>query len=599
MNYLIWNGRDSRDIKGLVICELPPISKPQMRISETVVDGVDGSVIEELGYESYNKSIAVGITHKADIDEVIKYFSGTGEVVFSNEPDKYYKATIIAQTDYKRLVRFRTATVTFRVQPFKYEHSEEPTVSGEKHITGATVELQDANVMQIQIDGKSTQDGTPTPETPVEIKSIGESKTIEIAHKSKNIFDIQATYISDCVSVSIIENKISVTSDETGLARVQFPVDYKLNTPYILSFDATMIDGLDVGLVPNVRIRKDRETLAVIELIATTDKKHYELIIPSMDEEGYELWLYLKTEATIKGIITVDFENIQIEDGTTATEYVPYRNGTCNISLPEPLRSLPNGIKDSIDIKNNRASIVSKTGSVILDGSADELWSTYAIYHNDGGTGYCYVIENSDFALGLNSSICTRFKNVGGSAYSPLVGYVGAYSDHLTVRRKYFISDIETLEEFKTWLSQNNIEIIYQKEYPMITEIEDRTGELTMPDGSMTITNSENADMLVTYITSKVKVLNKGNHTARPVITIKGTSYIEFILNGNKLFSYMFPTNENIVVIDSAMQDAYLGADLKNRNMSGEFPVFEIGENIITWEGNIESIVISSKSRWL
>ena len=599
MNYLIWNGKDSRDIKGLVICELPPISKPKMRVAETVIDGVDGSLIEELGYESYDKALTLGTTQKADINEVIKFFSGSGEVVFSNEPDKYYKATIINQIDYARLVRFRTATVVFRVQPFKYEHQEEPTISGEKETTGATIELQNANVVGIHIDGKSTQDGTPTPETPAEIKSIGESKTINIAHKSNNIFDIQAPYISDCVSVSIAENKISVTSDETGLARVQFPLDYKLNTPHILSFDATMLDGLDVGLVPNVRIRKDRETLAVIELIATTDKKHYELIIPPMEEEGYELWLYLKTEATVKGIMSVDFENIQIEEGTTATDYVPYRNGTCNISLPEPLRSLPNGIKDSIDIKNNRASIVSKTGSVILDGSADELWSTYAIYNNDGGNGHCYVIEDSDFALGLNSSICTRFKNVGGSAYSPLVGYVGAYSDHLTVHRKYFISDIETLEGFKSWLSQNNIEIIYQKEYPTITEIEDRTGAYTMPEGSMTITNSENADMVVTYVDKEIEIINKGNHTARPVIAIRGTGYIEFILNGNKVFSYMFPNDEDTVVIDCEKQDAYLGADLKNRNMSGEFPVFEIGENIITWEGNIESIEISSKSRWL
>jgi phage-related protein len=30
-----------------------------------------------------------------------------------------------------------------------------------------------------------------------------------------------------------------------------------------------------------------------------------------------------------------------------------------------------------------------------------------------------------------------------------------------------------------------------------------------------------------------------------------------------------------------------------------EFPNFEIGENIITWEGIVTEIKISSKSRWL
>ena len=95
MNYLIWNGKDSRDVKGLIICELPPISKPQMRVAETVIDGVDGSIIEELGYSSYDKALTIGITQNADIDEISQYFSGSGEVVFSNEPDKFYKASII------------------------------------------------------------------------------------------------------------------------------------------------------------------------------------------------------------------------------------------------------------------------------------------------------------------------------------------------------------------------------------------------------------------------------------------------------------------------------------------------------------------------
>ena len=126
MNYIKWKEQDSRYINGLVICELPPISKPQMRIRETLIDGVDGSVIEELGYAPYDKPLAIGLTQKADIDEVINFFSGTGEVVFSNEPDKYYKAHIVNQIDYARLVRFKTATVVFRVQPFKYKASEQP-----------------------------------------------------------------------------------------------------------------------------------------------------------------------------------------------------------------------------------------------------------------------------------------------------------------------------------------------------------------------------------------------------------------------------------------------------------------------------------------
>ena len=129
MNYIIWNNKDSREIKGLIISELPPITKPQMRVKETVIDGVDGSIIEELGYESYDRPINIGLKVGADIDEIIEYFTGNGEVIFSNEPNRYYKARIFQKIDFARLLRYRVATVSFRVQPFKYDLLEETETS--------------------------------------------------------------------------------------------------------------------------------------------------------------------------------------------------------------------------------------------------------------------------------------------------------------------------------------------------------------------------------------------------------------------------------------------------------------------------------------
>ena len=134
MNYIIWNNKNSNTIDGLIICELPPISKPQMRVVETTVDGVDGSIIEELGYASYDKTISIGLRAGADIDSITEYFTGSGDIVFSNEPNKYYKANIIQGIDYTRLLRYRKANVTFRVQPFKYTYQEEEK-SGTNSIT--------------------------------------------------------------------------------------------------------------------------------------------------------------------------------------------------------------------------------------------------------------------------------------------------------------------------------------------------------------------------------------------------------------------------------------------------------------------------------
>ena len=139
MNKVIFKGIDSTLIKGLIISELPPITKPRMRVLETQIDGVDGSIIEELGYEPYDKEMLIGLKQDADIDEIIDYFNGEGDIVFSNEPDKFYKVKVIDQIDYTRLVRFKTATVRFRTQPFKYLYKE--TYQKFENPTGTLVAL--------------------------------------------------------------------------------------------------------------------------------------------------------------------------------------------------------------------------------------------------------------------------------------------------------------------------------------------------------------------------------------------------------------------------------------------------------------------------
>lgn len=119
-NYIILNGQISTNIPGLLIQELPPISKPLIRTEVEEIDGRDGDIVTKLGYSAYNKELTIGLYSNFDINEVIQYFNNEGTVTFSNEPDKYYNYQILDQIDFERLLRFRTATVNMHVQPFKY-----------------------------------------------------------------------------------------------------------------------------------------------------------------------------------------------------------------------------------------------------------------------------------------------------------------------------------------------------------------------------------------------------------------------------------------------------------------------------------------------
>lgn len=124
MNEIILNGKSSSELQGLIIQTLPPISKPKIRTRTEDIDGRDGDIVTKLGYSAYDKTFSIGLSYNYDVDEIIDYFNSEGTVTFSNEPDMYYNYQILEQIDFERLIRFKTATVTMHVQPFKYSTSE-------------------------------------------------------------------------------------------------------------------------------------------------------------------------------------------------------------------------------------------------------------------------------------------------------------------------------------------------------------------------------------------------------------------------------------------------------------------------------------------
>ena len=126
--YIIINGVSSKNINGLLIQSLPPISKPKIRTSIEEIDGRDGDLVTTLGYAAYDKPITIGLKGDYNVDDVIEYFNTSGKVTFSNELDKYYNFAIYDTIDFNRLIRFKTANIKMHVQPFKYSIDEPPII---------------------------------------------------------------------------------------------------------------------------------------------------------------------------------------------------------------------------------------------------------------------------------------------------------------------------------------------------------------------------------------------------------------------------------------------------------------------------------------
>lgn len=439
MNSLIWKGVPSTTIKGLLISELPPITKPPMRVLETTVDGRDGSIIEELGYSTYDKNVVIGLHGSFDINKVIKYFTGEGEVVFSNEPEKVYTAKIVGQIDYNRLLRYRQAVIPFRVQPFKLKYNEAYKDTQSESTSGSPLYISEI--------GKFTS-----------LKVAGSSGTLKTV--GKNLFDYKSfLFASNGGLTNVLNEDGSITTSgvltNSYTAIVYCDISSRLVNGHSYTFSQKY-------LTPKVymQLNIQNKTTGEITFIFLSNK-HKETFVADTVSNKYELKVQSAT-VSIYGNESASITNFyQLEEGTSATEFEPYVS----------------------------------------------------------------------------------------SSYSYTAG-------------------------------------------------EELSNRITIFPPKTTLFNSNNENMTAKYI-KHYEVFNEGLENSRPKMILKGSGTVGISVNGILILEYTFPNGETEVVIDSQTEDAYWGTVLKNRNMVGEFPVLTPGINLIEWSGNVSSIRILPRSRWL
>lgn len=156
MDYFIFKDKDSRNIKELIVNSLPTITKAPKRTEVIEIEGRDGDIVEDYGYQAYDKTLKITLIEDYDVNKLINWLDGKGKLILSNEPNKYYEAEIIEQIDFDRLFKYEPVEVVFHCQPYKYLLNEETKVIEMTQTEqGEEITVEDACVHSGKLDIKS------------------------------------------------------------------------------------------------------------------------------------------------------------------------------------------------------------------------------------------------------------------------------------------------------------------------------------------------------------------------------------------------------------------------------------------------------------
>ena len=248
---------------------------------------------------------------------------------------------------------------------------------GETHITDSDKGL----IQDMMIYGKSSQDGTPSPESPVEIKNVV-NPTIKVT--GKNLWKIHGNGYINNTNGDIADSHIE-SYGVTDFIRMKKNIVVQSK-----SFDKTSNYAFAYRLG-----FYDSEKKWIQNIIIQNLSNPNVVDISSFHISKAE---YIRVSAP-----NTIFDDLQIEYGTQASKYEPYKEQS--IALPITLNAIPvssggnvtiNGqqyISDYIDVELGQ--IVRRVGSIILTGEENwelgfENWQTYP---------HCFRYENINEAI--------------------------------------------------------------------------------------------------------------------------------------------------------------------------------------------------------
>ena len=226
------------------------------------------------------------------------------------------------------------------------------------------------------------------------------------------------------------------------------------------------------------------------------------------ENEYYALCLLCTNDVATTG--TTTFENIQLEEGATATAWEPYAGyQKVTIPLAEPLRGIGD-VKDRFCMHDGVWGIERQFGVQIFDGSSDEAWVSV---QNTGDVNYrngTNFVKSKAKADG--AAICTALiKNNGVTSSRPGFKIAGNASV-LTYSNDFNTSDVSL---WTAYLAEHPMTVIYELATPLWepfpAEIQAALNALTTHPGTTYLTVASTdvaAPIRLTYVQDTRKVVD-------------------------------------------------------------------------------------------
>lgn len=169
-------------------------------------------------------------------------------------------------------------------------------------------------------------------------------------------------------------------------------------------------------------------------------------------------------------VIFIKENTLQLEEGSTATSYEPYRLTAIELPLGDiELRSTPDGTKDTFKRVDGVWNKVSNIESTMLDGINNQF-----VQQSSSEVNTIWM-SDSVYSVKTNTEIISnRFKRATPDLYRE--DGIGIYTENDRIKCAFGLnSELTTLELANAWLTSNPTEAIFKLETPTYTPITDET----------------------------------------------------------------------------------------------------------------------------